>query len=433
MAKKVAMVTLGCPKNEVDTGVMAGELMRGGLEIVASEEDADVILINTCGFIEDAKKESIDSILRAAELKKDDPDRKVYVWGCLSERYNDTIGQEIPEVDGFFGVEPFQAVGEALLGRSYRRRSDAHAGRILSTPPHTAYVKIADGCDHRCTFCAIPLIKGKQRSRPVEDIVEEAMALTDRGVRELHLIAQDTTAYGKDLEGADLAGLLKAVSGVEGIEWIRVMYAHPSHVTDALIETMAGLPNVCAYLDLPLQHISDPLLKSMGRGMNRVSTENLLNRLRDRIPGLVLRTAFIVGFPGETEAMFEELLAFVEEMRFDRLGAFIFSAEEGTEAFGMTPAVPPDTARERFDALMRLQQRISEEINASQIGTAVRVLVDGHGDEQDLFYGRTEGDALEIDQTVWIRGEPKIGTFVDVNVEDASAYDLAGSVVEAER
>ena len=428
--KKVALVTLGCPKNEVDTGVLAGELKRGGLELVPSQEDADVILINTCGFIEDAKKESIDAILRAVELKKNDGERKVYVWGCLSERYKNDIMLEIPEVNGFFGVESYEKIGKALLGTSYRWQSNAHSGRLLSTPSHTAYLKIADGCDHRCTFCAIPMIKGKTRSRSIENLVEEVNAFADRGVKELHLIAQDTTAYGKDLaEGVDIVRLLRELSAIDGIEWIRLMYAHPSHVTDSMIELIADTANICAYLDLPLQHAADSILKRMGRGLNRDGIENLISRLRQRIPGLVLRTAFIVGFPGETDDLFDDLLTFIEEQRFERLGAFVYSPEEGTEAFAMEPTVPVQTAEERYDILMRKQQDISSEINRTFIGKTIHVLVDGYDEEEALFYGRTEGDALEIDQTVWIRGHASVGDFIDISIDAVSSYDLMGTRV----
>lgn len=427
---KIALVTLGCPKNEVDSEVLAGELSRGGMELIGDTEQADIILINTCGFIEDAKKESIDAILQALELKKNGRNRKVYVLGCLSERYSGEIEKEIPEVDGYFGVEPHEEICRLLIGSSYRSSNEAFKHRVLSTPPHTAYLKIADGCDHLCTFCTIPSIKGEYRSRSVLYLGEEARTLAKRGVKELILVAQDTTAYGSDLnDGTTLVDLLKELVSIEGIQWIRIMYGHPAHITDELVDLIAMEEKICRYLDLPLQHISDGMLQAMGRGTMRKFIENLIVALRSRIPDLVLRTTFIVGFPGETDGMFNDLVDFVQETCFERLGCFIYSPEEGTKAFQFRPTIPRKVAEERFRILLEVQQNISRRINRSLESKTLPVLVDGIDKDQKLFFGRSQGDGLDIDQMVWIRGEAPTGEIVPVRIEGSSAYDLVGRVV----
>lgn len=428
--KKCAIVTLGCPKNQVDSEVLAGELNQNGVELVQNPEDADAIFINTCGFIEEAKEESIETILRAVALKRNGKDRNVFVLGCLSERYQEEMKKEIPEVDHFFGVEPFRDIGRYFFGRSYQWGSGAYCRRILSTPPHTAYLKIADGCDHQCTFCAIPQIKGRYRSRSIEDIIREAESLVCRGVKEVILIAQDTTAYGSDLSGkADLVYLLRRLVKMDDLKWIRIMYAHPSHISDDLIHLISNEEKICRYLDVPFQHISDPILKRMGRGLRGSQTRELIEKLRNHIPGLVLRTAFIVGFPGETEEAFSELLDFIKEIRFERLGVFVYSSEEGTEAFSMKPAVPREISEKRYQIIMELQNRISRLINCSLESYIVPVIVDGYDEKQQLFFGRTEGDSLDIDQTVWIRGTPCIGEIVQVQIEGSAAYDLVGTTI----
>ncbi len=428
--KKAALVTLGCPKNQVDSEVLAGELVRGGLTLVGRLEDADLIFINTCAFIDEAKQESVDAILQAVELKKNGKGPKVYAWGCLPQRYREDLKAEIPELDGLFGVEPYEEMGWFLFNGSYRWSSEAFNRRILSTPPHTAYLKIADGCDHRCTFCAIPGIKGRYRSRSVNSLVEEAAALADKGVKELILIAQDTTAYGSDLEdGSRLITLLERLVSVEGIRWIRLLYSHPAHLTDEIIEFMAGEAKVCCYIDLPLQHVSDEMLRRMGRSMGSTTIKKLIHRLRTKIPGLVLRTTFIVGFPGETDAMFEELVDFVRETRFQRLGAFKFSTQEGTEAHRLRPRVPKRVAKERYRMLMEVQQDVARELNRTLESEEIPVIVDGYDADQGLSFGRSEGDAPDIDQTVWIKGNVRAGDIVRVRVEASSAYDLVGRVV----
>jgi ribosomal protein S12 methylthiotransferase len=431
--KKAAIITLGCPKNQVDSEVLAGELRKHGIVLTPDPEKADDILINTCGFVEDAKKESIDAILDAVRLKRKGPaggsgGPRVVVWGCLSERYRDTLAAEIPEVDACFGVEPFEALGRYILGGRYRWSEAAYCGRVPSMPPHTAYLKIADGCDHACTFCAIPLFKGKYRSRPVRGLLREAESLADRGAKELILIAQDTTAYGRDLGGGmTLARLLKRLVRVPGLEWIRILYGHPAHVDDALIDVMAGEPKICKYLDLPLQHISDPVLKAMGRGMSKAGTVRLIETLRALIPHLTLRTAFITGFPGETESRFDELVRFVREARFERVGVFAFSPEEGTRAARLRPTVPAVEAKRRAGILMRRQKSVSAKFHRGLEGKVLPVLVDGTDVGRRLSYGRTRGDAPEIDATVWIRGNLRPGRIVPVRIEGSSAFDLMGT------
>lgn len=429
--KKIALITLGCPKNQVDSEVIAGVLGRGGKTLVGNPEEADIILINTCGFIEEAKKESIGEILRAVELKKNGRDRKVYVMGCLAERYRGEIEKEIPEVDVYFGVEPYEQVGRFFLGTSYRWSEKAFGNRILSVPSHTAYLKIADGCDHQCTFCAIPLIKGPYRSRSIDGLMDEACALIRRGVKELVLVAQDTTAYGSDLkDGTNFVSLLERLVSLEGLEWIRIMYGHPDHVTEELIQLMVREEKICRYIDLPLQHISDEMLKAMGRRTRKKSIGHLIEELRDRIPGVVLRTTFIVGFPGETERMFQELVDFVHVTRFERMGAFVFSPEEGTKAYNLRPTVPKKVAEERYQVLMKVQQEVSFQANRFLEAKILPVMVDGYDYDQRLFFGRSEGDGPDVDQTVWIKGEAPVGEIVPVRIEGCSAYDLMGKIAQ---
>ncbi|MBN2030738.1 30S ribosomal protein S12 methylthiotransferase RimO [bacterium] len=425
-----ALVTLGCPKNEVDSGILAGELIRCGMELVGNVEQADVILINTCGFIEDAKKESIDTILKMLEYKKNGNHKKVYVWGCFTQRYRNAIEKEIPEVDGYFGVEPYEEMGRFFFNGSYRWDDEAYSRRILSTPPHTAYLKIADGCNHLCTFCAIPMIKGRYRSRSISSIIDEATHLANRGVKEIILVAQDTTAYGQDLdENVNLVCLLNQLVSIDGIQWIRLMYTHPAHVTEELIEMIACEEKICRYLDMPIQHISDDLLLDMGRGMQRAFVESLIDRIRSKMPGLFLRSTFIVGFPGETETMFQELLDFIRETRFERLGAFVYSPEEGTQSFRRKSLVPKEIAEERYRILMETQQAISYDLNRTRESSIMSVLVEGYDRERKLYFGRSEGDCLDIDQTVWIQNKAIIGEIVPVRIKSSSAYDLFGVTV----
>jgi len=424
---KIALITLGCPKNDVDAETMAGLLQREGFEIVSSLEAADTILINTCGFIESARAESIEAVMKAVRHKQN-TGKKLYVWGCLSERYMDVLKREIPEVDGFFGVEPFDTLPAQLLGSLPVKPENPFRYRLLSTPPHTAYLKIADGCDHLCTFCAIPLIKGKYRSRRPESILEETKILAGRGVQELILIAQDTTAYGHDLHPeTSLVDLLDSLVSIRSIKWIRILYGHPAHISDDLINFMADEEKMCRYIDLPLQHISDPVLKAMGRGMSRNDITGLLGRIRSRIPDVTLRTTFITGFPGETRAHFNELLDFIRETGFERLGAFAYSPEPGTHAGGLKKRVAKRIARARFRKIMQEQRQISAALNQGLVGSTIPVLIDGYDERKECFAGRSEGDAPAIDQMVWVRGNVTAGQIVSVNIEEASDYDLIGS------
>jgi ribosomal protein S12 methylthiotransferase len=426
--KSFCLITLGCPKNQVDSEVLAGQLSGQGIKLVEEPDEADVILINTCGFIEQAKQESIQAILEALQYKREPHKPEVYVWGCLSARYPEEIGREIPEADGYFGIEAFDQIGHFFLGSATRFGPRTLARRILTTPSHVAYLKIAEGCDHGCTFCAIPQFKGSFRSRSREDLIREAESLAGRGVKELILIAQDTTRYGADrLDKSGLAGLLSHLVRVDGIEWIRVMYSHPNHVDDALIDTIAREDKICNYLDIPLQHIAEPVLAAMGRGGNRKTIERLIGRLRSRIPGLVLRTAFILGFPVENDSHFEELLSFIRDTRFERLGAFIYSREEGTAAYALGEPVSQKIAEQRYQRLMEAQKEISLSRNQDLEGTTTQVILDETSG--DYFIGRTRGDCLDIDQTVWARGEAKIGSIVNLLIDEGESYDLFGTII----
>jgi len=428
--RKAAVVTLGCPKNDVDSEILAGQLVRSGIELVVEPRDADVIYINTCGFIEAAKRESIDTIFNILELKKQDPAKKIYVWGCLAQRYGKELAETIPEVDGYFGVEPFQEMLARTSDPDSVWDDGAFKDRVLSTPPHTAYLKIADGCSHECTFCAIPLIKGPYRSRPMQSLWSEAESLVRKGIKELILIAQDTGGYGMDLKGGDLVALLKGLVAMPGLSWIRMMYLHPSHIHEDLLALMEDEEKICRYVDIPLQHIDDTVLKAMRRPGNGAQIRKLIGRLR-KIPDISLRTAFIVGFPGETDRAFQTLLDFVQETRFERLGAFVFSPEEGTAAY--TPDFDCKIGESRYHRLMETQQPISLQINQGLVGRTLPVLIDGRDGKGKLFFGRTQGDAPEIDQTVRVKGAAETGEIVRVRITSASAYDLEGRSLEKAR
>lgn len=425
--KKILMLTLGCPKNEVDSDMLGGILKAHEFQIVDNSDKADIILINTCGFIESAKQESIDTILQAVELKKNKSDLKVYVWGCLSERYKKKLEQQIPEVDGFWGIEPFAEMGIFFIGSHYNYSPQSWKMRLISNYHHTAYIKIADGCNHKCTFCIIPAIKGKFRSRPIHDIVAEAEILVDKGVKELHLVAQDTTGYGMDLSPAvNLVTLLKELVSIKRLKWIRILYTYPDSVTDELIHIISSEPKICSYIDIPLQHISSRILKAMGRNADKKKIYNLIEKLRHDIPDVVLRTSFIVGFPGETEQDFQELLDFVEKVQFDRLGCFVFSSEQGTKAFEYNRQVDKTTAQRRQNQLMEIQYDISDKINKLYVNKTIQILIDGYDSDNEMYFGRSEGDALDIDQTVWVRGKAGTGNFYEIKIIDSSGYDLEG-------
>lgn len=438
---RVGIVSLGCPKNLVDAEVMSGLLKEEGVCLTAEPKEADIVIVNTCSFINEAKEESVETILRLARLKDEGSLKALIVSGCLPQRYKEELLPLLPEVDAFVGTGWFPRIAEVcreVLGQHRRRYwvspetaiPTSAMPRLLTTPPHYAYVKISEGCDHRCTFCTIPATRGRHRSRPLQDILAEARRLAYEGAKELILVAQDSTAYGKDVGMRDgLAHLLGVLASVEGVEWIRVLYAYPTSVTPALIEAMATQPKVCKYLDIPLQHIHDEILTAMGRP-NGTSIRRLLKRLREAIPSLTIRTTFIVGFPGETEAHFRALLDFVEEERFDRVGAFCYSEEEGTPASRMKPRVPKGVKEERRARLMETQLKIADEKGQRLVGSLQRILVDGPSLERPgSFEGRTQAHAPEVDGLVYINEPIQAGTFTDVRVVEAFQHDLFGEAV----
>ena len=434
--KKVGMVSLGCAKNRVDSENMLGMLRARGYEIVGDPAEADVLFVNTCGFIESAKEESIDAIFEMAQYKKDG-NRKLFVTGCLAQRYPEALMSEIPEIDGILGVADYarlfdmMAAAEAGERPCYTQNGARflNVPRVLTTPGYSAYVKISDGCDNRCTYCAIPLIRGGYQSRPFDDIVAECENLAGEGVTELTLIAQDTSRYGCDFGDGKylLPELLEAVSAIEGVHWVRVLYCYPDSTDDRLLDAIARLPKVAPYLDLPLQHIDDELLVRMNR---RGSADWIKSRIAEcRKRGIILRTTMIVGFPGETDAQFETLLDFVKEARFDRLGAFTYSPEEGTAAARMPGQIDEEVKAKRLDQLMMLQQSIAMEINQARVGEECEVLVDG--EEDGRYYGRSLLEAPESDGCVWLNASRPLtpGEYVRVRITGADAYDLNGDVL----
>ena len=425
----VNIVTLGCSKNLVDSEVLLTQLRGNNVAATheAAQDDANIVVVNTCGFIDNAKQESIDTILRYADAKQEGLIEKLYVTGCLSQRYKDSLEEEIPEVDAFFGTFELPLLLKRL-NATYRH--ELLGERITTTARHYAYLKIAEGCDRPCSFCAIPLMRGKHVSRPIEDLVKEAQALARRGTKELLLIAQDSTYYGLDLyRKRNLAELLQRLSDVEGIEWLRLHYAFPAGFPMDVLDVMAERPNICNYLDMPLQHGSTAMLRRMRRGITREKTEALVDTIRTRVPGIALRTTLIAGHPGETEADFAEMLDFVERMRFDRLGIFTYSHEEGTHAYGMADDVPEEVKHERANRVMDVQQGISEALNQAKIGQTLRVLIDRK--EGGNFIGRTEADSPEVDNEVLIPAQDqylRIGEFAMIEITDASEFDLVGEV-----
>ncbi|HEX8722487.1 MAG TPA: 30S ribosomal protein S12 methylthiotransferase RimO [Pyrinomonadaceae bacterium] len=448
--KKVGFISLGCPKNLVDSEVMMGRLKQEGYEITGDAAEADTLVVNTCGFIDAAKKESIDAILEAARLKSEGKCRRLVVAGCLVERYRDELRAEMPEVDAFIGTSQINDITTAADERVNTRSLpvlplgnqtatylyDESTPRVLATPGHYAYVKIAEGCDRPCAFCFIPQMRGHFRSRRFGSVLAEAKRLAEAGVKEIILVAQDSSRYGEDLGERDaLAHLMRELCRVEGVEWVRVMYTYPTHISDAFLDMLAAEPKAVKYLDMPLQHASQNVLKLMKRGGNRESLERLIRRVRERVPGIAVRTTFITGFPGETEEDFEELLAFVKSVEFDRVGVFTYSDEEGTAAFGLPRKVEPKTARKRRDRLMRAQSRVSLKRNRARVGQTVRVLFEGPSEETDLLWqGRAETQAPEIDGCVLINDAPEgrapePGQFVNVEITEAQEYDLVGRIV----
>lgn len=437
---RVYMHTLGCPKNRVDSEVMLGTLAEAGYRLVQDPAKAEVIVVNTCGFIESAKEESVEAIVELAELKRAGNCKKLVVTGCLVQRHGEELARELPEVDHFLGTGAYQDVARIVSDAQAKRLvvpdpdfvHSAATPRVNSLPSHTAYLKISEGCDNACAFCIIPKLRGPQRSRPIDDVLAEAAALAAQGTLELSLVAQDLTAYGYDLPGKiRLHHLLPELAKVDGIRWIRLHYAYPRDVPDALVDAIAGEPKIVKYLDMPLQHSSDRLLRSMKRGRDSVFLRALLARLRARIPGLALRTSLIVGLPGETEEDFEDLVRFVEEQRFERLGVFEFSPEDGTPAAEMAAQVPDDVKRARFERVMELQQEISREHQRAMIGRKLEVLVEGRAEETEhLLAGRHAQQAPEIDGITYVNdGVAYPGEIVTLEVTDASEYDLVGRVV----
>lgn len=443
---KIGVVSLGCPKNLVDSETMLGLIHEENYEITNDPSEAEIIIVNTCGFIESAKEESINTILQMAEYKKSGSCKYIIVTGCLSQRYAEELFSELPEADAIAGVEVYDEIGSIIkrvmngerfimLERSkpdvIYTSKETFLPRILTTPSYTAYLKIAEGCDNCCSYCAIPKIRGPYRSKPMEQVLKEAKALADNGVKELIVVAQDTTRYGEDLPGGKLllADLLKELNKIESLKWIRVMYCYPNNFTDELIETFASLDKVCKYVDLPLQHASNRLLASMNRYDTREEVETLLAKLRKRIPGIVIRTTFIVGFPGETDADFEELKDFVERQRFENAGVFAYSQEEGTVAGAMPNQIPDEIKQERYHELMALQAQISEEIHKDTEGQTLEVLVEGiEEDGSGLHYGRSYREAPDIDGLVFIEnpGDIKPGCFVKVNILQGFTYESVG-------
>ncbi|MBR6759120.1 MAG: 30S ribosomal protein S12 methylthiotransferase RimO [Alistipes sp.] len=429
--KKINVITLGCSKNTVDSEHLMAQLAAAGYKIVFDSDrtDAKVVVINTCGFIGDAKQESIETILTAVEAKRAGKIEKLFVIGCLSERYADELREEIPEVDDYFGVKDWADIA-AALGAEHRKELETE--RILSTPDHYAYIKIAEGCNWLCGYCAIPLIRGKHISVPIEQIIEEAKKLAAQGVKELMVIAQDTTYYGIDLYGRRrLADVLTELCKIEGIEWIRLHYAYPAAFPEDVIEVMAREEKICKYLDIPFQHISDNMLSAMKRRHDKKEAMELIRRLRSRIPDIALRTTLLVGYPGETEADMAELEAFVREVKFDRLGVFPYSEEEGTySALHLKDDVPEEEKERRAARIMQIQEEISLQNNLARVGRTMRCIVDGR--QGDYYIARSEYDSPEVDQEILIPAEGKRlcrGRFYDVRITDAEDYDLYAEVI----
>ncbi len=447
--KKVHFISLGCPKNLVDSEIMAGTLMKDGYSVVGEADDADTVIINTCGFVDDSKRESVQKILEMAELKEQGKVQRLVVAGCLTQRYKDDLVEELPEADLFVGSGEFQNISKILKNHedgstekkffhlpTYLQQEETP--RVNSQPGHRAYVKISEGCLKRCAFCAIPHIRGNLQSRTLKNIVNEATLLAAGGVKELIIISHDFTDYGWDLRRKDPAAkenpveLLKALSEVPGIEWVRVLYLYPDGITPEMIDLMKNNSKLVKYFDMPLQHVNNDVLKKMNRKMTREEIVEVLTNIRREIPDAVIRTQFIVGFPGETDEQFEELLQFVEEQRFDRVGCFKYSPEDNTPGGKMQDQVAEEVKEERFDRLMALQQEISREKHQDFVGKVVRVLVEGFSEETDLLLqGRTSQQAPEIDGVVLINeGEAQIGDMVDVEITESMEYDLIGRIVQ---
>ena len=448
--KKVGFVSLGCPKNLVDSEVMMGQLKEAGYEITNNAAEAETVVVNTCGFIESAKQESVEAILEATQLKADGKAKRVVVAGCLVERYRDDLMKELPEVDAFIGTNEIGRILEAtdekvnfrelpllqIGNKSATYLYDFDTPRFRATDSYTAFIKIAEGCDRPCAFCSIPAMRGSFRSRRFGSILKEAEDLAKQGVKEIVLIAQDSSRFGEDLGEVDaLAKLIRALGEIKDLEWIRVMYAYPTHISDEFLKAIAETPKAVKYLDMPLQHASRNVLKLMKRGGTRESLEKLIRRVREKVPNITIRTTFITGFPGETEEDFEELMSFVRNCEFDNVGVFTYSDEEGTPAFNLPNKVDAKTMKRRRATLMKEQAKISKRKNKAKIGNIYKVLFEGLSQESDLlFQGRLEGQAQEIDGYILINDipenlEPKIGEFYNVRINEAHDYDLIGEIV----
>lgn len=441
---KVGMVSLGCAKNQVDAEIMLAKLRDAGMEITGNEYDADCVIVNTCGFIEDAKKEAIENILELAEIKKNGGIKALVVTGCLAERYKEEVKKELGEVDAVIGIgadgDIAEVVKNAIEGRGEERFPSKYdfsfeGERILTTPRYTAYLKISDGCDNNCTYCTIPSIRGRYRSRSIESILAEAASLADRGVKELIVVAQDPTCYGKDLYGeVKICDLLEKLAKIEKLEWIRVLYIYPERFTDELIEVFKKNEKLLDYFDIPIQHCNGDILRRMNRQGDRKTLTELIEKIRKELPDAVLRTTFITGFPGESEEQFTELCEFVKEVKFDRLGCFAYSAEENTMAANMPDQIDDEVKLRRSEVIMDAQLRVVEEKNQQLIGGTMKVLCEGYDDYIKCCYGRTYRDAPEIDAKVFFMASgdrPQPGDFVDVEVTDTIGYDLLGCQTEA--
>ncbi len=442
---RVGFVSLGCPRNQVDSEVMLGKLQAAGFGRTHRAEEAEVIVVNTCGFIDAAKRETIDTLLEMASHKQDGACRKLVVTGCMAQRYGEDLRAAVPEIDALIGVGELDRIVDACrldaadtpprVAKLPAYLPDPDTPRVLTTPRGSAYLKVSEGCDHQCSFCVIPQIRGPMRSLPIPVLVQEAASLAQGGVRELNLIGQDSSAYGRDLgDGSSLGSLLRAISRVEGISWIRLLYVYPVGLEDDVLEAMAASERICRYIDVPLQHADRWILKRMLRGGDSESLLRFLERLRTKVPGITLRSTFIVGFPGEKESHFRTLLEFLRSARLDRVGAFTYSHEESTSAYSLPDDCPPELKRERLDQLMSLQREISLSLQEPLVGSRRRVLVDGRNiGPEGRLRGRTARQAPDIDGCVWLRGgTAPIGSFVNAEIESADPYDLHGRIVEEE-
>jgi len=427
--KSVNLISLGCAKNLVDSEILLGGINQANLNIVKDPEDADTIIVNTCGFLDIAREESVNTILEAAELKNTGNLQELVVMGCLSERYPNEIKEEIPEIDRIFGSNDHRQIVSFLTGKDFSR-DDPLFFRSLMTPKHYAYIKIAEGCNNGCTFCSIPIMRGLQKSRTIPAIMEEAERLAENGTKELLVIAQDSTSYGYDLnEKVYLSDLIRELNTIKDVDWIRIHYAHPAYLSQKIIDAIAESDKVCNYLDMPIQHAADDILKSMRRDSSQKSIRNRISRLRNAVPDIALRTTLIVGYPGETEDHFQSLKNFIEEIKFDRLGIFTYSEEEGTAAAGLEDNVPREVKDERKNSLQDLQQDISLEKNGLFIGKELKVIIDKSTEKVSV--GRTEFDSPEIDNIVHVKGKAEVGGFSNVKIQEANEYELIGEIIKS--